>query len=249
MSHAPSLGLDPRLVGALARAYAGYGRVLHAGAVKDELPWEATSFLFAADLYAIERDAEAPGAFHRAAEAYRNTRKSYWKVAAVCALVRDIPVIVPASDQPVPDDVFHDLLAESWNAAQGSHQRPVLDWLRGPRGQRLNAFAVGRHRLPLSLYVEATAEIANPFPGAGLGTLRQILFRTWENTARAQIDTFHWKGLTGGELPVEPEIIALCLPLAALGLTGQALLSRLELPEPIGAALEIAFELAGHVRH
>lgn len=208
------LGLNNENVSTLADTYAGYARYLAKGDTKGPEALIASSFLIAGTFYSLYDPEKARHAFSSAAEHYFRDRNPFYKIAAICGLDREILTRDSNKNESVPEKElgFGRLLTQNF--------LKVLDETRYHYSEPENNSyqseqPVGRLGIPLGLYQAAFNELEsvslskNP---QSLTAWPTLLNRAAERTRLLQNDSYHWRGMKGNFLPVEPEILAASLP-------------------------------------
>lgn len=224
------LGLDETAVRSQADAYEGFGKVLSSPPIlaaevvhSDETrwisrfigegnkrPWIASCFAFSALLRSLLRDERASDLFLLAAKAWPGD--AYARILAVCAGVTHIRDVDRDAERQtiVADDLFADLL--EWSA-EGDRSRDFIDQA-ADYGVDRNA-PVGRLGLQFEVYRNAIRESDNwTQDHPSTEAVEWLLRRAYEAVLGMRSDSFHWRSLLGTAVPVEPEIIAACMPLA-----------------------------------
>lgn len=220
------LDLDPEgreeLALSLAEAYQGYADVAK------EYPspvWRASSQVLAAVYFSLVDPARGRTAFAEAAETYRGMGNPFWIVLAVCGQNINEPVHWDTANDVAPDagSAFSALVANAWVTGAFIHrdagerdftrESPLL-YRAIDQAARLGMIRVGRLGLPLEYYALAAKESLEwSATESSLQALAALLSRAVEPIQGAKADRFHWRRLYSNVLPIEPEILAMCLGL------------------------------------
>ncbi|QDA61420.1 hypothetical protein [Hymenobacter jejuensis] len=262
------LGLPAEDVRNVADAYGGY-----AGFIQDEFdksedsnkqnaaigPWLASNWLLAAILNALLTPAASKSLFSQAARAYRELNHPFWKVAAICGLDSDLLAEQPdsfmsndASEDYLlgisPDEYLYELLRLAYLSQVDTRYAGAYDRLRegGQELAALRASGAGRLNIPIFLYIKAISEvgIAGFRQERGVDVLGPLLDRAYESIELARADTYHWAGLRGSVVPLEPEILAASICFCIKSLYTEGGLAALERRIDMDAAAFVPLQVA-----
>jgi hypothetical protein len=188
--------------------------------VETLLPWLASCWLMGGILKSLVSPEEALPLFRSAAQVYRQLKHPFWKVAAVCGLDKELLLteeLIPSQMvETTPNEYLYEQLRLSYLARTSSTTRKIPNTLeqQGITARTLRLRRAGRLNLPLQLYLEAL-ENTSPITYKSVNDvgdpLRDLLYRAQESTELASADSYHWRHLRGSVVPIEPELLAVCI--------------------------------------
>jgi hypothetical protein len=247
-----NLNLDEEALTSLADAHWGYAQYLQKLENRKFYPYIASCYLIAGIYSALINPKNSRESFLRSARFYFFDGNLYWKILAICADDENLfKEYLESLDLPVkekPDDLFADILGRQYQNARHGEVNAEIDEFYS------RSLSVGRLGLPLQLYLNAfieasqysndNSERAVPM---GLGSLAVILDRTMERTRLLQSDSYHWKRLVGGFLPLEPEVLATCIGICHLLNRRQGNIASIIEQLPIERDAKIHFQIAAQI--
>jgi hypothetical protein len=231
------LGLDEDRVEQAARLYTAYARnVLRrfppgmSPEVGEAAPFVgASSLVIAASLEALLRPARARQLFEEAARAYAALGNPFHVILAVCGGVDDllaryvasVGTRLSVSDQVAtdPTTLFCDLIAITAGMALENLKGEAVgvSWRVISASNQMSGARLGRLGLPSRLYGNVCESQRNAIQHEdrdlrqAVDRLGEYLRRADEVFAAAVEDVFHWERLRTRLMPVEAEVLALCL--------------------------------------
>lgn len=140
---------------------------------------------------------------------------------------------------------FYDLLSQCWLSSlrEGQPQQVFERYLQQARKKPFQK--VGRLEIPMRLYTNVmmdSLEWSSPRPE--IQNWRALLYRANESIELSQSDRFHWESMPGSIVPIEPEILAVCISLGSRWLSMNHSLSELSERFNIQGSAEVPLLIA-----
>jgi hypothetical protein len=247
----------------LADVYEGYAFSLEESLSEERFleiqPWRSSSLLLAAIFKSLLNPYESKVLFREAALNYQAIGNQFWKILAICALDREILLTqqaLPIEDRSEVDETsyFYNLLSQCWLSSFDENQfhNSFPNYLQQAQGESLQK--VGRLEIPIRLFTRTmidSLEWRSSQPK--LQNWRTLLDRANESVEISKSDRFHWERLPGSIVPLEPEILAVCISLGSRWLSMnhslEELRERINIEGSTAVPLLIAIEMLEEFRN
>jgi hypothetical protein len=241
-------------IAVLADAYEGYAFSFEESSLEENFleiqPWRSSSLLLAAIFRSLLSPNKSRALFHAATLNYRGIGNQFWKVLAICSLDQELLTteqVLPGKDSPEISEplYFYDLLSQCWLSSlrEGQPQQAFERYLQQARKKPFQK--VGRLEIPMRLYTNVmmdSLEWSSPRPE--IQNWRALLYRANESVELSQSDRFHWESMPGSIVPLEPEILAVCISLGSRWLSMNHSLSELSERINIQGSAEVPLLIA-----